>query len=146
MIMYDNAVRNRFIDSLCNASNVDDIVKILKNNNKISQDGDYLDALEYYIHEISSYDRDIYTTTHFHALIKACRQKIKSIQDEFNLYKERYKEVSVNEQLKFEIIKSMLASGIKPAEINAKDVKDLVDKLLYTEDTQKISFTINENF
>lgn len=77
--------------------------------------------------------------------MKACIAEKENIQNEFDVYKEKHKEISAKEQLKLEIIKSMLASGIKPTEINIEEVNDLSNKLLYDdEDTPKLNITFDD--
>ena len=65
-----------------------------------------------------------------HIIIKEIREKLIETLEEFSRYKQSHKEVSVEEQLKLEIIKSMLASGEKPSNIQPAEVDLLAKRLL----------------
>ncbi len=142
-----------FIQSLFQAKNTDILIQILKKNGKIPQNGGYFDALKFFIdmkydHFNISYNdqKTLYNIIpHYqNALLKSCIAEKENIQNEFDVYKEKHKEVSAKEQLKLEIIKSMLASGIKPTEINTEEVNVLADELLYDEDTPKLNITFDD--
>lgn len=157
--MYNNWERDyNFIQSLFQSKNTDNIIQLLKDNDKIPQSGGCFDALKFFISiqydpqynqfDISYdykkilHDRILYFQN---ALLKLCIAEKENIQNEFNIYKEKHKEVSAKEQLKLEIIKSMLASGVKPTEINIEEVNILSNKFLYDEDTPKLNITF-DNF
>lgn len=65
-----------------------------------------------------------------HIIINEIREKIIEQTEEFSRYKQAHKEVSTEEQLKLEIIKSMLASGEKPSNIEPAEVEILAKRLL----------------
>lgn len=128
-----------FIQSLFKAKNTDNIIQILKDNDKIPQNGGCFDALKFFIamkcehYNISYNDQEkLYNKIPYYqnALLKLCITEKENIQNEFDIYKEKHKEVSAREQLKLEIIKNMLASGTKPQDIDVECVEVLVMKLL----------------
>lgn len=157
--MYSYERDFKFIESLFQTKNTDTIIQILKDNDKIPQSGGCFDALKFFISiqydqfNISyDYKKILHDRIPYYqnALLKLCIAEKENIQNEFDIYKEKHKEVSAKEQLKLEIIKSMLASGVKPTEINIEEVDDLANKFLCDEDIPNVmlnfgDFKMNED-
>lgn len=110
---------------------VEDMFRYAKEFEFLSKDSDYLD----FFMLISERENDIYDRYKrkdeiLEILKKLIRKEKQEIIDEFEKYKQTHHEVSASEQLKLEIIKSMLAGGTKPQEIDPDSVEDLAMKLL----------------
>ena len=110
---------------------VEDMFRYAKELEFLSKDSDYLD----FFILISESDNDIYDRyKRKYEILEFIKNLIikekQEIIDEFEKYKQTHHEVSASEQIKLEIIKSMLAGGIKPQEIDPDSVEDLAMKLL----------------
>ncbi len=88
---------SKFIESLFEAKNTDNIIQILKDNNKISQSGSCFDALKFFIDvkcnylNISyGYQERLYKQIPYYQniFLKLCIAEKENIQNEFDIYKE----------------------------------------------------------